>query len=99
MLTNGGDPHPVWQQRMFWAITEGVVAGILLLSGAMSASGDPLIGLQTAAVTTGLPFSIVLVFMCWGMLVQLRRDQILRPVVEKPSPLGEPRKTRRKRPR
>ncbi|MEF8792403.1 BCCT family transporter [Thiohalorhabdus sp.] len=76
MLTNGGDPHPIWQQRMFWAVTEGVVAAILLVAGAMSTSGDPLSALQTASVASGLPFSIVLVLMCWGLVRQLRREHI-----------------------
>ena len=76
MLTNGGDPEPIWQQRMFWAVTEGVVAAILLVAGAMSTAGDPLTALQTAAVTSGLPFSVVLVLMCWALVRQLRREHI-----------------------
>lgn len=75
MLTNGGDPDPVWQQRLFWAVLEGVIAAVLLVAG--SATGaDPLSALQTASVTSGLPFSLVLVFMCWGLLRQLSRDRI-----------------------
>ncbi|MHA7833872.1 MAG: BCCT family transporter [Algiphilus sp.] len=73
MLTNGGDPHPIWQQRLFWAVTEGAVAAILLVAGATTA-GNPLSALQTASVASGLPFSIVLVFMCWGLWRQLQRD-------------------------
>ncbi len=74
MLTNGGDPNPIWQQRLFWAVTEGVVAAILLTAGALSTRGDPLGALQTASITSGLPFSVVLVLMCWGLLRQLRYD-------------------------
>jgi len=73
MLTNGGDPHPIWQQRMFWAILEGMIAAILLMAGA-AAGENALSALQTASVTSGLPFSIVLALMCWGLLRQLRRD-------------------------
>jgi choline/glycine/proline betaine transport protein len=75
MLTNGGDPHPIWQQRLFWAVTEGAVAAILLVAGAATA-GNPLSALQTAAVTSGLPFSIVVAFMCWGLVRQLRTETI-----------------------
>jgi len=60
MLTNGGDPHPVATQRLFWAVTEGLVAIVLLLAGGVSA-------LQTAAITTGLPFTVVLLLMCWSL--------------------------------
>jgi len=80
MLTNGGDPHPIWQQRLFWAVLEGVVAAILLVAGAFSGSGDPLSALQTASVTSGLPFSVVLAFMCWGIVRQLRQDTVPAPI-------------------
>ncbi|MEJ2644423.1 MAG: BCCT family transporter [Gammaproteobacteria bacterium] len=60
MLTNGGDPHPVAMQRLFWAVTEGLVAIVLLLAGGVGA-------LQTAAITTGLPFTVVLLLMCWSL--------------------------------
>ncbi len=76
MLTNGGDPHPIWQQRMFWAVTEGVVAAVLLVAGAMNLAGDPLSALQTASVASGLPFSVVLALMCWGLVRQLRMEHI-----------------------
>src|SRR5699024_6950272 len=57
MLTNGGDPHPIWQQRLFWALLEGVVAAVLLAAGwAATGSATGALGpLQTAAVATGLP--------------------------------------------
>jgi len=79
MLTNGGDPHPIWQQKLFWAVTEGVVAAILLIAGAFASAGNPLSALQTAAVTAGLPFSIVLALMCWGLVRQFRQDSIPLP--------------------
>lgn len=60
MLTNGGEKEgPVWQ-RIFWASTEGFVAIALLLSGG-------LIALQTAAIASALPFTVVMLFMCWGL--------------------------------
>ncbi|MFW6059716.1 MAG: BCCT family transporter [Phycisphaeraceae bacterium] len=87
MLTNGGDPHPIWQQRLFWAVTEGVIAAVLLIAGAFAAEAaatgggevdplEPLNALQTASITAGLPFSVVLTFMCWGLVRQLRREHI-----------------------
>ena len=80
MLTNGGDPNSVWQQRMFWAVLEGVVAAVLLVAGAAT-GGDPLSALQTAAVTFGLPFSVILALMCWGLMRQLQQEKIP-PVVK-----------------
>jgi choline/glycine/proline betaine transport protein len=74
ILTNGGDPDPDWRQRMFWAITEGAVGAILLIAGA-AAGGDPLGALQTASVAAGLPFSIVLALVAWGLLKGLSEER------------------------
>ncbi len=60
IITAGGNPDPPIIQRLFWAVLEGVVAAVLLLGGG-------LVALQTAAVTTGLPFSVVLLGMCFAL--------------------------------
>ena len=57
IITAGGNPDPPVPQRLFWAILQGVVAAVLLLCGGLG-------GLQSAVVTTGLPFGIVLIVMC-----------------------------------
>ncbi|MEQ8351555.1 MAG: BCCT family transporter [Leptospiraceae bacterium] len=67
MITAGGHHEPPVKQRIFWAIMEGLVAAVLLLAGG-------LIALQTAALTTALPLSIVLLLICWGLVRQLRKD-------------------------
>ncbi len=65
MLTSGGNEEsPVWQ-RIFWAVTEGIVAAVLLLAGGLGA-------LQAATIASALPFAIIMVFMCWGLLSALR---------------------------
>ena len=66
MLTNGGDPHPIWQQRMFWAVLEGVIAAVLLVAGTLG-GGNPLSAIQTASVASGLPFCLVLLTMCYTL--------------------------------
>mgnify|MGYP006285556277 CR=1 FL=1 len=60
IITAGGNPDPPRPQRLFWAITEGVVAAVLLMGGG-------LVALQTAAITTGLPFALVVLMMCWAV--------------------------------
>ena len=60
MLTSGGHPDPPVWQRIFWAVSEGVIAAVLLLSGGLAA-------LQSAAINTGLPFCIVLLLVCAGL--------------------------------
>ncbi len=57
IITAGGNTEPPVIQRIFWAILEGVVATVLLYGGG-------LVALQTAAVATGLPFSVILLGMC-----------------------------------
>nr|NIR94922.1 BCCT family transporter [Gammaproteobacteria bacterium]NIW44257.1 BCCT family transporter [Gammaproteobacteria bacterium]NIX01517.1 BCCT family transporter [Phycisphaerae bacterium] len=57
IITSGGNPNPPVLSRLFWAILEGVVAGALLVGGG-------LVALQTATITTGLPFAAVILGMC-----------------------------------
>lgn len=56
-ITAGGKVNAPVPQRAFWAIMEGVVAIALLLGGG-------LVALQAMAVSTGLPFTIVLLVGC-----------------------------------
>ncbi|MCK5791188.1 MAG: choline BCCT transporter BetT [Ketobacter sp.] len=68
MLTSGageGD-SPVWQ-RIFWSVTEGAIAAALLLAGG-------LVALQTATIASALPFTVVMLLMCWGLLRALRLE-------------------------
>lgn len=60
IITAGGNPDPPTPQRVFWAVLEGVVAAALLLGGG-------LVALQTAAITTGLPFAIIILLMCYSV--------------------------------
>ncbi|MEM7115853.1 MAG: BCCT family transporter [Chloroflexota bacterium] len=59
-LTSGGKLDSPVPQRVFWAIMEGVLAATLLLGGGLGA-------LQTASITTGVPFTIVLLVMLYGL--------------------------------
>jgi choline/glycine/proline betaine transport protein len=65
IITAGGNPDPPKPQRLFWAILEGTVAAVLLVGGG-------LVALQTAAITTGLPFACVVLMMCWAVLRGLK---------------------------
>lgn len=56
-ITAGGKVDAPVPQRVFWAIFEGLVAIVLLLAGGLAA-------LQAAALTTGIPFALVLLGMC-----------------------------------
>ena len=70
-LTSGGKHDVPKAQRVFWAVTEGGVAAILLWAGGLGA-------LQTAAITTGLPFAVILCLMCYTVYLGLSNEyQIL----------------------
>lgn len=60
-LASGGQQKAATWQRVFWAVIEGLIAAVLLTAGGLAA-------LQTAAVTSALPFSVIMILMCWGLL-------------------------------
>jgi choline/glycine/proline betaine transport protein len=66
-LTAGGKLDAPVPQRIFWALTEGAVAAVLLIGGGLSA-------LQTAAISTGLPFAVILIILMWSLLKGLREE-------------------------
>lgn len=66
IITAGGNPNPPKPQRVFWAVSEGVVAAVLLVGGG-------LVALQTAAIITGLPFAIIIFIMCWSLFRGLKQ--------------------------
>ncbi len=66
-LTSGGKLDSPKPQRVFWAMMEGLIAAVLLIGGGLSA-------LQTAAITTGLPFAIVLLVMCGSLYVAFHEE-------------------------
>jgi BCCT family betaine/carnitine transporter len=66
-ITAGGKEDVPTSQRVFWATLEGVVAAVLLLVGGTGA----LDALRAMTVSTGLPFTLVLLAMCYSIWVGL----------------------------
>jgi choline/glycine/proline betaine transport protein len=66
-FTSGGKLKSPVGQRVFWALMEGTVAAILLVGGGLNA-------LQTAAITTGLPFAIILIIMAFSLRKGLQKE-------------------------
>ena len=60
-ITAGGKVDAPVPQRVFWCVFEGAVAIVLLLGGGLAA-------LQAMVISTGLPFTLVLLLMCWAIL-------------------------------
>ena len=70
-ITAGGKVDAPVPQRVFWCIFEGAVAIVLLLSAGGLSS------LQSMVISTGLPFTVVLLVMCfaiWKGLAAERRN-------------------------
>ncbi|MGB0514778.1 MAG: BCCT family transporter, partial [Wenzhouxiangellaceae bacterium] len=59
-ITSGGKTDAPVPQRVFWATTQGVIAAVMLGIGGNAV----LQALQAGAVSTGLPFTVVLLVMC-----------------------------------
>jgi choline/glycine/proline betaine transport protein len=67
-LTSGGKLDSPKPQRVFWAVMEGSIAAVLLFSEGGLGS------LQAAAVSTGLPFALVLLLMIWSLHKAFSRE-------------------------
>ncbi|MEL6977540.1 MAG: BCCT family transporter [Pseudomonadota bacterium] len=67
-ITAGGKMDAPVVQRIFWCTLEGLVAIALLLGGGLAA-------LQGAAVSTGIPFTIVVLIMCYCLWLALRSER------------------------
>jgi betaine/carnitine transporter, BCCT family len=72
-ITAGGKTDAPTSQRIFWVIIEGLIAAVLLAIGGDAA----LSALQAGAVSTGLPFVIVLLAMCVSLAIGLRHELYL----------------------
>jgi len=66
-ITAGGKVDAPATQRVFWCTFEGLVAIALLLGGGLGA-------LQAMAVSTGLPFTIVLLLACYAIFKGLASE-------------------------
>jgi choline/glycine/proline betaine transport protein len=69
IITAGGNPRPPVLQRVYWASLEGVVAAVLLIGGGLTA-------LQTAAISAGLPFAVLIVLMIYCLHRALAEEAV-----------------------
>ena len=66
-ITAGGKVDAPVPQRVFWCTFEGLVAIALLIGGGLGA-------LQAMVISTGLPFTVVLLLICWAILKGLMSE-------------------------
>jgi len=67
-ITAGGKVDAPVSQRVFWCIFEGAVAIVLLIGGGLAS-------LQSAVISTGLPFTLVLLVMCYAIWKGLSNEK------------------------
>lgn len=70
-ITAGGKIDAPVPQRIFWAAIEGAIAAALLWIGGTEA----IQALQAGAISTGLPFTFVLLLMCVSLVMGLRTEK------------------------
>ena len=68
LTAKDGEESPVWQ-RVFWAVSEGVVAIVLLLAGGIGA-------LQAASLASALPFTFIILLMAAGLYKSLSIEAV-----------------------
>lgn len=68
MIASGGQVEPRKWIRVFFACVTSLLAIALLLSGGLEA-------LKTAAIIIALPFSIVMLLICWSTVVAFSRER------------------------
>jgi len=67
-ITAGGKIDAPVPQRVFWCTFEGAVAIVLLVGGGLTA-------LQAMVISTGLPFTVILLLMCWAIVKGLMAEK------------------------
>ena len=67
-ITAGGKVDAPVPQRVFWCTFEGLVAIVLLIGGGLGA-------LQAMVISTGLPFTLVLLLMCVAIFKGLQTEE------------------------
>ncbi|MGQ4879436.1 BCCT family transporter [Billgrantia sp. LNSP4103-1] len=66
-ITAGGKIDAPRPQRMFWATVEGLIAIVLLIGGGLAA-------LQAGVTATAIPFSVVMLVMCYTIIKALNGE-------------------------
>ncbi len=82
---SGGSMHPHTATRVFWALTEGAVAAVLLSTGGETG----LSALQQASIASGVPLAILLLGICWALARAFRRERPEDVVAAAPTDHGD----------
>ena len=67
MMTSSGSLSPPLAKKLVWGLTESAVAATLLLSGGLNA-------LQQMAIAAALPFTMIMLLMCYSLFRALSQE-------------------------
>ncbi|WP_339148128.1 MULTISPECIES: BCCT family transporter [unclassified Sutcliffiella] len=66
-MTSGGSLNPPLFLRIIWGTLMAAIAAVLLIASGLE-------GLQTASLVSALPFTIILIAICYSLIKSLRRE-------------------------
>jgi choline/carnitine/betaine transport len=72
-LSSRGSLSPKKPLVVFWGMSIGAVAAVLLLTGGLQS-------LRNATIIVALPFAVVMLLLCWALLRELRSDPGANPL-------------------
>jgi len=67
MLASDGSENPTKAQKTYWALLEGAVAIVLVLSGGLAT-------IQSVSLNIAIPFCVVMLFMIWSLVRALKEE-------------------------
>ncbi|WP_417898569.1 BCCT family transporter [Bacillus haimaensis] len=67
-MTSGGSLNPPLLLRVIWGTLMASIAAVLLLASGLE-------GLQTASLVSALPFTVILIAMCYSLFKSLRKER------------------------
>ncbi|MDV6373786.1 glycine betaine uptake BCCT transporter [Deinococcus arenicola] len=76
LQSSGGEKEPSNPVKFTWGIMQSLIAVALLLSGGLA-------GLQSASVVAALPFSVIMIGMCFSLFKALKSEFPARTVVKR----------------
>lgn len=68
-ITSGDNKDSATWQRLFWAVSQGIVASVLLVGGGLAA-------LQAATLSSALPIAFIMILMCLGLARKLKTEEV-----------------------
>jgi choline/glycine/proline betaine transport protein len=81
-IAAGGELNTPSLQRLYWCVLIGIVAAVLLLAGGLSA-------LQTVTIASALPFTVIMLVLCWGLFRGVSAD-LARGAASRPARAEQP---------